>query len=231
MSLHTALLKRTKLQARLPTLECVTGYTAPASEADLKKFQDNYADLEAKASDIRDSSFVYPWEQVSTRFKVVCEKALQEQVKVSAAVGPIIKTTTTTTTSTSQVWKIEDVPLPSWSGNLLECLHRLEQAVPYSATEEERLYYLLDCLKDSAAAKLAQTSLNRGNQYSTIKALLNSQYDQPRESFLLALHSLVKIPMSGRKIEVIDRMMTTLAQPTTLFRLTEIAQWSNYSLP
>ena len=213
-SAYKAQHKLRKLQARLPTLECVVGYAAPAIAAELKECQDNFAELEAKACDIRDSSFVYPWEQVSTRFKVVCEKALEEQVKVSAAVGPIIKTTTTTTTSTSQVRKIKNVSLPSWSGNLLEWrsfLRSFEQAMPNSATEEERHYYLLDCLKDSAAAKLVRTSLNRGDQYSTVKVLLNSQYDQPRESFLLALCSLVKIPTSSRKIEDIDRMMTTLA--------------------
>ena len=232
-SAYKALHKLRKLQARLPTLECVAGYTAPAIAAELTECQDNFADLEAKASDIRDSSIAYPWEQVSTRFKVMCVKALEEQVKVSATVGPIIKTTTTTT-STSQVRKIKDVPLPSWSGNMLEWrsfLRHFEQAMPNSGIEEERLYYLLDCLKDSAAAKLVRTSLNRGDQYSTVKAFLNSRYDQPRESFLLALRSLVKIPTSGRKIEDIDRMMTTLATADTLFRLMETAQWSNYSLP
>ena len=53
-------------------------------------------------------------------------------------------------------------------------------------SDDEKLSYLLDCLKDPSAAVIERESLSNGDTFKTVEGILYGKYDQPREVFLQA---------------------------------------------
>ena len=60
-------------------------------------------------------------------------------------------------------------------------------------SDDQKLSCLLDSLRDSTTASIVRQSLSNGDSFSKVEELLHSKFDLPREVFLQALNSLIKV--------------------------------------
>ena len=91
--------------------------------------------------------------------------------------------------------RLKELPLPRYSGDLSEWrsfwrrFSELVDTDDYS--DDEKLSYLLDCIKDPAAQALVSESIANGDDYSTVVDRLRKRMDKPREVYLRALKTFL----------------------------------------
>ena len=98
-----------------------------------------------------------------------------------------------------QEMKARSVPLPIFKGDLAdwrsfwtrfqEYISKLKHASDY-----DKLSYLQDCVKDSAALEIVEDAARNGDSFEAVGKRLNQKYDQPREVFSEALKGLMDMP-------------------------------------
>ena len=99
----------------------------------------------------------------------------------------------------SEYKKARTVPLPTFSGDLAEWRSFWARFKDYISklkhiTNDEKLSYLLDCLKDPEAQSTVKEALRNRDDFDKVEKLLNCQYDQPREVFTRAIKGLMSLP-------------------------------------
>ena len=205
---YKSLIALRRLKNKLPFLEKAHSYSSPDVAAELKEFQDPYTDLDAVAIDIHDTSFQLLWEEVTRRFQPVHQKALENGVEASRVKGT---TDTSVADSTKFTYpaksKLKEIPLPTWSGDILEWrsfIQRFEEPVPETYFSNKRVYYLAESIKDTTAANLIRSALNRGVTYSEVRVILDEHCDLPRDAYLQAVKNLIKIDSTDLTVNSIE---------------------------
>ena len=94
--------------------------------------------------------------------------------------------------------KARTVPLPTFSGNLADWCSFWRHYKDYieklrCLTDDERLSYLLDCLKVPDGQDIVSDAIRNGDSFDQVERRLNQKYDQPREVYAESLKALVQL--------------------------------------
>ena len=92
--------------------------------------------------------------------------------------------------------KARTVPLPTFSGNLADWRSFWRRFKDYieklrRLTDDERLSYLLDCLKVPDGQDIVSDAIRNGDSFDQVERRLNQKYDQPREVYAESLKALI----------------------------------------
>ena len=101
---------------------------------------------------------------------------------------------TSLSSSSAAPRRLKEIPLPTFQGDLAEWRsfwRMFEDSMEDSFSDNDKLCYLKDSLKDSEAATMVRQSISNGDSFEQVTTALCRRFDQPREVFLQATHSFV----------------------------------------
>ena len=159
-----------------------------------KACSQDYDKLEWDCSRVKHVQFLKTWEELQTRFLT-----LQARVEEDRTEKPLSTTTAnkfTSADSSSSKHRVDKLPLPTFEGDIASWRsfwRRFTSSVKGDFTDDEKLEYLQNALKDSTAKEIVQESIRNGDDYYTVSLHLQRRVDRPRDVFLGALRSISEI--------------------------------------
>ena len=184
------------LTQRLPSLESVLKFQSDAAYKEYQNFQDSYYKLERSTRRVKDPTFMQTWEDLQTKAHELQERVIREG-QGDSPVSPSPSRTTDSSVSTPPTWrKLKELPLPIYDGNLANWRsfwRRFSDVLEDDYTDDEKLCYLMECLKDPIAKEFVQESIANADDYNRVEARLKREMDQPREVYLQALRSIASL--------------------------------------
>ena len=198
------------LAQRLPFLESVLTFQLQTAYKEYQNFQDSYCKLERSTRRVKDLTFMQTWEDLQTKAQELQERVIRER-QGDSPVSPSPSRTTDSSVSMPPRWRrLKELPLPIYDGNLANrrSFWRLfTDVLEDDYTDDEKLCYLMECLKDPVVKKIVQESIANGDDYNRVEARLKREMDQPREVYLQALRSIT----SMNQIDYDKAGLTTLS--------------------
>ena len=98
--------------------------------------------------------------------------------------------------------KARTILLPKFSGNLADWRSFWRFFKDYieklrCLTDDERLSYLLDCLKVPDGQDIVSDAIRNGDSFDQVERRLNQKYDQPLEVYVESLKALIQLPATS----------------------------------
>ena len=91
---------------------------------------------------------------------------------------------------------MDNLPLPTFESDIASWRsfwRKFTSSMKGDFTDEEKLEYLQNALKDATAKEIVQESIRNGDNYDTVSLCLQRRMDRPRDVFLGALRSISEI--------------------------------------
>ena len=178
---------------QISRLERIKKFDTEVALEKFRKFSENYGHLERYSRQIKDQCFKDTWDRLKEKYLELQDRVMDDnlEVKTCSPVGKV-----TVKVSGHRKRKIKELPLPTYRGDIAEWRafwRQFNEVIDDGFSDDERLSYLLDCLKDSTARAIVQESISNGDDYNYVVTRLQRQMDRPRDVYQSALKSVMGI--------------------------------------
>ncbi len=173
-------------------LSSVDNLTGPACQSDIQALRKYVVGFGSDLLSLRCPDVQSIYDEVIHLSAAIFERS-EKQLLDAMSTASTSTDAESTTAPTRR--KLKELPLPTYSGDLAEWrsfLRLFLEAMEDSFTDNEKLSYLKDCLKDREALEIVQQAIINGDSFAKVEESLKLLLDRPREVFLQALNLIYK---------------------------------------
>lgn len=178
--------------------------------ADWEKFQTMRDDLESAYASIKSDFPTQPWLDFYDTLRLEIVTAEAHMIKIQRdkhhSLSPPASQSLNMSLNATARSHLPQIPLPSFSGNLLEWTHFRDTFVSMvhnepTLTNVEKFHYLLGAVRGEAASLISRLTVEE-NTYSQAWKKLNENYDNPRVLASLFIQEILECDCKTAKSEL-----------------------------